>query len=131
MDRVGKAAALAMTLRMERSAVLVANIANKDTPGYTPLELKFSDAMKDVLSGRSETASLHAPDQGVGVMGDPGLSRGEMVFDPGRVPGEDGNSVDLDREINRQVDNAIGYQAASKIIKKKQGFMSYALGSKG
>jgi flagellar basal-body rod protein FlgB len=74
---------------------------------------------------------LHAPDQGVGVVGDPGLSRGEMVFDPGRVPGEDGNSVDLDREINRQVDNAIGYQAASKIIKKKQGFMSYALGTKG
>ena len=66
MDRVSKAAALAMSLRMERSAVLVANIANKDTPGYTPLELSFSDAMKDALSGRVERASLAAPDQGVG-----------------------------------------------------------------
>mgnify|MGYP001223210615 FL=1 len=131
MDRVSKAAALAMTLRMERSAVLVANIANKDTPGYTPLELKFSDAMKDVLTGRSQAPSLSAPDQGVGVAGEPGLGLGEIVFDPGRVPGEDGNSVDIDREVNRQVDNAIGYQAASKIIKKKQGFMNYALSTKG
>jgi flagellar basal-body rod protein FlgB len=131
MDRVSKAAALAMSLRMERSAVLVANIANKDTPGYTPLELSFSDAMKDALSGRAERASLAAPDQGVGVRGEPDRGRGEVVFDPGRVPGEDGNSVDLDREINRQVDNAIGYQAAAKIIKKKQGFMSYALSTKG
>jgi len=131
MDRVSKAAALAMTLRMERSAVLVANIANKDTPGYTPLELKFSDAMKDVLSGRSQPSGLSSPDQGVGVAGEPGLSLGEVVFDPGRVPGEDGNSVDIDREVNRQVDNAIGYQAASKIIKKKQGFMNYALSTRG
>ena len=41
MDRVSKAAALAMSLRMERSAVLVANIANKDTLGYTPLGFVF------------------------------------------------------------------------------------------
>jgi flagellar basal-body rod protein FlgB len=131
MDRISKAAALAMTLRMERSAVLVANIANKDTPGYTPLELKFSDAMKDVLTGRSQPPSLSAPDQGVGIAGEPGLGLGEVVFDPGRVPGEDGNSVDIDREVNRQVDNAIGYQAASKIIKKKQGFINYALSTRG
>jgi flagellar basal-body rod protein FlgB len=131
MDRVSKAAALAMTLRMERSAVLVANIANKDTPGYTPLELKFSDAMKDVLTGRSQQSSLSAPDHGVGVSGEPGLGLGEVVFDPGRVPGEDGNSVDIDREVNRQVDNAIGYQSAAKIIKKKQGFINYALSTKG
>ena len=131
MDKVSKAAALAMGLRMERSAVLVANIANKDTPGYTPLELKFSDAMKDVLSGRAEASGMRAPDQGIAVAGEPGRGRGEVVFDPGRLPGEDGNSVDLDREVNRQVDNAIGYQIASKIIKKKQGFMSYALSGKG
>jgi flagellar basal-body rod protein FlgB len=131
MDKVSRVAALAMGLRMERSAVLVANIANKDTPGYTPLELKFSQTMKDALSGRAEASGMRAPDQGVGVVGEPGRADGEVVFDPGRVPGEDGNSVDLDREINRQVDNAIGYQAAAKIIKKKQSFMSYALSGRG
>ena len=131
MDRVSKAAALAMGLRMERSAVLVANIANKDTPGYTPLELKFSQAMMDALSGRVSAEGMRAPDHGVAVAGEPSTGRGEMVFDPGRVPGEDGNSVDLDREVNRQVDNAIAYQTASKIIKKKQGFMTYALSVKG
>ena len=131
MDKVTKAAALAMGLRMERSAILVANIANKDTPGYTPLELNFSQAMKDVLSGRSAPEGMRSPDAGVAMAGEPSLGRGEVVFDPGRVPGEDGNSVDLDREINRQVDNAIGYQTAAKIIKKKQGFMTYALNVKG
>jgi flagellar basal-body rod protein FlgB len=82
---------------MERSAVLVANIANKDTPGYTPLELNFSDALSDALNGRGGGSGLRAPDEGVATLGDPNHGRGEVVFDPGRVPGEDGNSVDLDR----------------------------------
>ena len=131
MDKVTKAAALAMGIRMERSAVLVANIANKDTPGYTPLELKFTQAMTDALSGRVPAEGMSAPDHGVAVAGEPRTGRGEVVFDPGRVPGEDGNSVDLDREVNRQVDNAIAYQTAAKIIKKKQGFITYALSIKG
>ena len=131
MDRITKAAGLAMSLRMERSAVLAANIANKDTPDYTPLDLKFSDALSDVLNGKTEVQGMRQPDQGLGVVGEPGSHRGEVVFDPGRVPGEDGNSVDLDREINRQVDNAINYQSLAKIIKKKQGFMNYAVSSRG
>ena len=131
MDAVVRAAALALDLRMERSAVLAANIANKDTVGYTPLELRFSDALADEINGRKPAPGLRQPESGRGVVGEPGSDRGELVFDPGRVPGEDGNSVDLDREINRQVDNAIGYQVAIKIIKKKQGFMNYAMSSKG
>jgi flagellar basal-body rod protein FlgB len=131
MDRVTRAAGLAMSLRMERSAVLAANIANKDTPNYTPLELNFSDALSDVLNGKTEVEGMRQPDQGLGVVGEPGSQRGEVVFDPGRVPGEDGNSVDLDREINRQVDNAINYQSLAKIIKKKQGFMNYAVSNRG
>jgi flagellar basal-body rod protein FlgB len=130
MDKVARAAMVALDLRMERSAVLAANIANKDTPGYTPLELKFSDTLTDALNGRAGGAGLRAPDEGLAMSGDPNHGRGEVVFDPGRVPGEDGNSVDLDREINRQIDNAIAYQATSKIIKKKQGFISYALSGK-
>ena len=131
MDRITRAAGLAMSLRMERSAVLAANIANKDTPDYTPLDLKFSDALSDVLNGKTEVEGMRQPDQGLGVAGEPGGHRGEVVFDPGRVPGEDGNSVDLDREINRQVDNAISYQSMAKIIKKKQGFMNYAVSNRG
>ena len=130
MDKVARAAMLALDLRMERSAVLAANIANKDTPGYTPLELKFSNTLSDALNGRSGGSGLRAPDEGLAILGDPKHGRGEVVFDPGRVPGEDGNSVDLDREINRQIDNAIAYQATTKIIKKKQGFISYALSGK-
>ena len=84
MDRVSKAAALAMSLRMERSAVLVANIANKDTPGYTPLEPPVFGRHEGRLSGRAERASLAAPDQGVGVRGEPDRGRGEVVFDPAR-----------------------------------------------
>ena len=127
MDRITQVAAKAMNLRMERAGILASNIANKDTAGYTPLELEFSEALEKALNGEG----LRRSDAGVGVGIDPSVDNGEIVFDPGRVPGEDGNSVDLDREINRQVDNAIAYQSAAKIIKKKQGFMNYALTTKG
>ena len=127
MDRLTQVAAKAMNLRMERAGILAANIANKDTAGYTPLELEFSKALEKALNGEG----LQGTDAGVGVGIDPSVDNGEIIFDPGRVPGEDGNSVDLDREINRQVDNAIAYQSTAKIIKKKQGFMNYALTSKG
>ena len=127
MDRITQVAAKAMNLRMERAGILASYIANKDTAGYTPLELEFSEALEKALNGEG----LRRSDAGVGVGIDPSVDNGEIVFDPGRVPGEDGNSVDLDREINRQVDNAIAYQSAAKIIKKKQGFMNYALTTKG
>lgn len=131
MDRLSRAAVRAMSLGMERSALLAANIANKDTPGYTPLELNFSDALKAVLAGAEEPAGMRPADQGLSVVGEPSQGQGEVVFDPGRLPGEDGNSVDLDREINRQVDSALSFQAAAKIIIKKQGFITYALSSRG
>jgi flagellar basal-body rod protein FlgB len=129
MDRITQAAHLALNVRMERSAVIASNVANKDTPGYTPVDLKFSDTLARFINdGKAPTPPPMAqPSEGRGVVGLDRTSLGEVFFDPGRLPGQDGNSVDLDREQAKMAENAMSYQAAIKIIRKKQGFMSYAV----
>jgi len=127
MDRITQAAHHALNLRMERSAVIASNVANKDTPGYTPVDLSFAGTLARFINEGSSPTSMAQPSEGQGVAGVDHGRLGEIFFDPGRLPGEDGNSVDLDREQTKMAENAMSFQAAIKIIKKKQGFMSYAV----
>jgi flagellar basal-body rod protein FlgB len=127
MDRITKAAHHALNLRMERSAVIASNVANKDTPGYTPVDLSFSGTLARFINEGSSPTTMAQPSEGQGVTGADHGKLGEVFFDPGRLPGQDGNSVDLDREQTKMAENAMAFQAAIKVIRKKQGFMSYAV----
>ena len=117
----------ALGFYVERANVLLANMGNRDTPGYTPVDLEFHQTLRDMVNGVPAREDLRLPDDGSGVLsGDQGLG-GELVFDPGSLPGENGNSVDLDREVAKMTQNNLAYQAAVKILKKKHGMLSYAI----
>jgi flagellar basal-body rod protein FlgB len=89
----------ALKLRGQRQALLSANIANADTPSYKAVDFDFAQALKEATSG-GKTAE-----------GGPAL----LYREPSQAS-LDGNSVELDVERGRFVDNSVRYEAALKFL---------------
>jgi flagellar basal-body rod protein FlgB len=89
----------ALDARGRRHAVLAGNLANADTPGFTPKDLDFDGALR----AASEGERVEATDAAV-------LSR------PG---GSDGNTVDVDRSLAAVTENTMQYMATARAAQKR------------
>lgn len=85
-----------LTAARVRHTVIAQNVANVNTPGYKRLEVRFEDQLAKQLAGGGRAGPVVAEADG-----------------PERV---DGNTVDLDREMNDLSRNALLYQAAATIL---------------
>ena len=78
-----------------RQKLVVANIANSDTPGYRTKDVDFRSALEDAIRGRTpeviEVASLPTKN--------------------------DGNNVSLDREARLLAENAIQFRLATELLR--------------
>ncbi|NIG98723.1 MAG: flagellar basal body rod protein FlgB [Serratia symbiotica] len=118
----------ALNLRAQRQAILAANIANADTPGYQARDIDFASQLNKVLEkGRisgngialSLTAAHHIPPQ---KMSPPSL---DLLFRVPEQPSMDGNTVDMDRERINFADNSLKYQTDLTLITGQiKGMMS-------
>jgi flagellar basal-body rod protein FlgB len=110
----------------QRQTVLSQNIANVDTPGFTPSELKsldFSKALRDSTSSVSlrVTNARHIP-----------LSPKNGGYDDYQVNDKladpTGNTVSIEQEMIKVADNQAQYQAAVNIYSKTLSMMRTAIG---
>ena len=113
-DRLSQTLEHNMDLRLERGNMLTANLANVDTPGYTPVELKFDEALQGFLSSEDRGALQRAPE-------------GEVEFDFYSLPDADGNAVDLDHEMSKMAENQLLYRAATRVYNKRMALVKYAI----
>jgi flagellar basal-body rod protein FlgB len=102
-----------------RQQVISNNTANVETPGYTALELRFEDALRSALrppSGPLLWAShpLHLRD----TPPSPAAVRPQIVMSnaPAR---NDGNNVDLEREMAALAETQISFQAIAQLVSKR------------
>jgi flagellar basal-body rod protein FlgB len=140
----------ALDVRLSRQGVLAGNLANVDTPGFTPRDVDFAAAMgasgsvspagiptslagvtlASVASPRGagelplELAS-YTPPSLPGAPRLPGSAMQGISDPPSASPGLDGNSVDADRALVALSENAIQYGAAAKAISKKFAILRY------
>jgi flagellar basal-body rod protein FlgB len=91
-----------MDLLALRQRVAASNIANADTPGYRAREVDFGWHMGAFLASRSEP---HAP-----------ISVRETWGDGAR---NDGNTVQLDRELKALSDHGMRFLIASMLLQKQ------------
>ena len=81
-----------------RHKVVSQNIANVNTPGYRNLEVRFDETL-----------------QGAG--GTPDASAAAMIGETGGlVVREDGNNVDLDRELGKLTKNSMEFETFSHLL---------------
>lgn len=124
-DRLSATLERGLDFRLERANVINANLANVDTPGYTPVDLKFEEQLQRFLAGDLPAGLRHTDPRHRGpAVGD---VRGEIEFDYHALPDLDGNSVDLDHEMAKLAANQLQYRASTRAYNKRMALLKYAI----
>jgi flagellar basal-body rod protein FlgB len=116
----------------QRERLLSENIANSDTPGYQPRDLKtfsFEAALRPrlTLAGLTQTSPRHLAGQPV-----PGAAD---AFQPNGAPDSetrlDGNSVVLEEQMSKMTEARIDYEAAIDFYQQANQMVSTAARAPG
>lgn len=134
-----------MHMLTSRQKVLAENIANADTPGYTPRDVdekSFQKAMAEVQSQgkpamrmfttEGEGAQYSAPGQLASTTaGVPNMPPVKIVSTPGYEKTINGNSVVLEEQVAHLSDTRMRYDAAVGLYQKSLGLIRLALKAPG
>lgn len=99
-----------LDLRLQRQNVLSSNLANIDTPGFRPADLKFEGFLQDAEAA-TDVGAAEAT---------------EVVRDESSPTTLDGNTVHLDEEVAKMTENALRYNTALELMRRKMALISYA-----
>ncbi|MEK6774421.1 MAG: flagellar basal body rod protein FlgB [Bdellovibrionota bacterium] len=125
-DKTTTALQTSLAMRQIRHNVTSSNIANAETPGYHAQKIDFEEALGrsldiDGLRGMSTSNENH-----YAVGGHSSKVRPDIYENPEGSVNNDGNTVDLEREMSALSENAILYKAALQLINKKMAALKYA-----
>lgn len=92
----------------KRQQTISANLANIDTPGYKAKDISFSEQMKALSLEVSSPVHL-----------EPTTGNGLGVFEVDTKAKQNGNTVDLDREMTELTKNGLQYVALVQFLNQK------------
>ena len=125
-DKTTRALGATANLRQTRHNVISSNIANAETPGYQAKKLDFENALSRALA--IEDMAPAGNERGHFMSGPGAISnvRADIYENPDVAVSNDGNTVDLEREMSALAENSIMYKAAVQLINKKLASLRYA-----
>ena len=125
-DKTTDALATSLAMRQIRHNVTSANIANAETPNYHAKKVDFEDALARALDidGNNTLSTSHGQHFAVG--GKPSVEPG-IYENPEVALNNDGNTVDMEKEMSALAENSILYKSALQLINKKMAAMKYAI----
>lgn len=126
-DRTLEGLAKSLDLRSEAQAIISANIANSDTPGYQAQTLDFEGALANALTVDDKLPMDRSDSRHIASGGPVEDVNGEVYNQINDVVREDGNTVDRDAEMTSLFQNQLLYNAAADLVKKKLGMLKYAI----
>lgn len=126
-DKTTRGLAASLNMRQLRQNIISSNIANAETPNYHAKKLDFEEALGRALDvenlrGVSVTHSEHFPISGQGMKG----VRPDIYENPEGVVNNDGNTVDIEKEMSALAENNLMYKSALQLINKKMAALKYA-----
>jgi flagellar basal body rod protein FlgB len=103
--------AAALKVRAARAELLAGNVANADTPGYSARDIKFDDALKQVMeSGDQQGSSFETI-----------TARENLGFDK--------NDTDINQQLAKSYENSLSYVATLKLYGDSIGRLKSATSS--
>ncbi len=127
-DKTTSALGASLNMRLMRQNVISSNIANHETPGYHAKKLDFEEALARALDidGMRKMTTSSGEHFAVGA-GSIGKLGPEIYENPDGAINNDGNTVDLEKEMASLTENSIMYKAALQLINKKMAALKYAI----
>ena len=118
-----------LTQRNRRNEVITANIANAETPGFRAFGYDFEKQLQD-LSKTNESIAVKVSDprhmRNNFTKAD-GSILPEVYVRPTESVDEDGNTVDMDLEMEQLAQNQILFKTAVETLNRKIGTLKYAI----
>jgi len=127
-DSTLRALATSAKMRELKQGVISANVANVETPGYKAQKLDFEDQLKSAIAHENQVESGEHMFTDQGEIKD---VKADIYDNPDIDYGNDGNTVDMEKEMAAMVENNIMYRAASQLITKKLAALRYAASDGG
>jgi len=126
-DKTTDSLGAALNLRLLRQSITSANIANAETPGYKAKKVDFEKALARALDTEGLRQMEGASDDHF-VSGPGSISRvkADVYDNPDVNVTNDGNTVDLEREMATLAENSLLYKTALQLINKKLAALKYA-----
>lgn len=126
-DKTINGLASSIAARQVRNNVTASNIANAETPGYHARKVDFENALSramdmDGMNSLSTSNNNHFAVGGLSAT----KSRPDIYENPEGSVNNDGNTVDIEKEMSALSENAILYKAALQLINKKMAALKYA-----
>ena len=128
-----------------QQSVISSNLANIDTPGYTPRSVDFKTALQNELvasswSSAGQTAPATAPAANVAMeatdprhystLGSYSADSGASVSTAAENTRNDNNKVDLETEMTALSETQINYEADSRLMSSKFAQLYSVLGGR-
>ncbi|MFP4258766.1 MAG: flagellar basal body rod protein FlgB [Desulfovermiculus sp.] len=114
-----------MSLRNQNHQYLASNIANAQTPGYSPSHLHFEGQLQEAISDQGGLRATHQNHFGLG-SGSVQEVHGTLTTEESSEIG-DHNRVRIQEEMAMLSENQIKYEAAAKILRGKFSLMQYVI----
>lgn len=102
-----------MDVAQLRHRVISRNLANVNTPGYRRQEVSFEDAFARAMGKQGEQGALRVSPR--------------IVEGHDNPPRQDGNTVDLDREVAHLNKNSMTFGMAAQMLVSRIGMMRSAI----
>lgn len=124
---------LALDGLSRRQSLIANNVANGDTPNYKATDVSFEQQLTNALNGGPSPISMSATSAGHMNLGAAGGLNGsidnlsETVELHDSALRNDGNNVDMDREMARLAETGIRYDAVAGQIASRIGLMKTIL----
>lgn len=113
LDKTSLALQTATNLRKLRQELIGSNIANAETPGYHAKKMDFEDALARAVDGIGGAAAIKNV-------------RPDVYDNPEAATSNDGNTVNLEKEMAALAENTVLYKAAIQLMNKKLAALRYA-----
>lgn len=125
-DKTTDALATSMKMRQIRNSVTASNIANAETPHYHAKKVDFENALAAALDmdGNNSLATSNGDHFAVG---NKPVTSADIYDNPDVAVSNDGNTVDLEKEMSALAENSILYKSALQLINKKMASLKYAI----
>jgi len=117
-----------LDLRAEKAQVISSNIANAETPGYSPSKFTFEEDLAHAI-GRPNTLSLATSNEMHIPLGPANFNSvsGKIRTVQDQSGLGDGNGVSVDQEMLALSENELLYETTAQLLKKKLTILKHVI----